>query len=855
MSGIKRSSYPSKQLRSGPAPLASFEDLSDEIESPEDAIGLKPLDLTPGNETEDDSKTYSDGATPSTPRVLAQTPSTPLALEGFSIAGTPDSFGPGDEGAGAYSPPDTPSRKESAGSSHGSLFSPHSSPLFGRRATPDPQAATTGKSMELLDDGQSLGPKRAGGGSKSGPGTPSPRSARKFFTMSFFKPREDKTPSPTASPKSPRRMSPVSSPRSPGRRTSPFAGLFKGGGKEDAEPSSASPTKKKGHFTHFLRVKDEKKTSPELGQAAAVDQNRKEGRHGVFATLFRRADHKEGGPAKPAVSPMERGPPSLTGRTPDADNWSPPSAVQGPLTPNADRQASKSWPPVVTEHFETSQDQAALFAADDHIPSWSDDRISQANGLFAGAQGMFESSQDVAGATIPVQYDPKLRLGSSPSTEVDSVFSPPDGAVLPRSLQAANQGRPTSSEDEHVAVSSTVDDKMSPESEVEMPEADPAVLKVLKKDEPEAETLLREDSFEADEFPPPDLVQAAEGARQASEKEVSRHREKMAAFRTNPVNRPRSTAPISFASLEAYINTVGPPARKGSPDKKLKVILPGEEFEHKSRAAPKKAVYKSWFEFCELGLQSPRSRRREARTPSSAPASSDPSVDEDERRTESLDLGFVASSSDRWPSFEPRRMSERNGGRPTSSDSSRDDSPTAVPVEDCKCECHDPGQPPHSNSSCSSDSSPTDFPGDDVPGLFLRDEEVEPLVKEVDSVEDFLAGDDVGFSRVPDCVSSAMQTVPARPVSPENADPPDYGLDEWDAISSRRQAAPVNGNVMDLLASLPSPKQERHHSWFAANERVPNGRRRSGDSAGSDDPPAPPLTSPPALVRSTGGDV
>lgn len=799
----KRSSYPSSQMRGGPAPLASFEDLSDEIESPEDPDAVtSPTDATLvlDDDDEDDRKTFSEGATPSTPRVLAQTPSTPLTLDGFSIAGTPDSLGR-EEGSfpGESAEPETPVPLIDSGTitpSRGSVFSPRSSPLFGRRSkatTPElrPLSSSINNSKKSTEVPDVVKPKHT-----IKAGTPSPRSSRKLFTMAFFKPKEDKTPSPTTgSPKSPRRHSPAASPKSP-RRAPPFGGLFRTRDREDVDPAS-SPSKKKSHFPHFPWTTSSSSSS---SQDSGVDQSRKDGRHhggsGVFASLFRRSEHKEQSTSSK---------PECSSQTPDNEEW----ILQTPSIDATTTVAQQA--PIIAE---PTTDVLPVVDTDGNRSPGTE------------STDVFVSAHDIAGDSM-TRYAPELRLGLSPSADVLTVTHL--GAELNKEKsdedieqQCENE---YSNEENKKPTAVTVledlgpleimpDDKPSPESEADLSETqDPAALKTLRGDEPEAETLLREDSFENEDFlngSQRSLEESLlEDIKLSSEKDASRHRDKLAAFSVNPVDRPRSTAPISFAPLEAYISIVAPstgsflPADYSPEKTKLKVVLPGEEFGPKSRLS-RKPDAKSWFEFCEMGLLSPRSRRRQqhsgcrpVRAPSSVPASRKTTFEEDDedgRRTGSLDFEFVTSSNSTWTTFD----SETTSSVLTAPENGQVEKTPAPDVilplvrEDAKRTWRHPS----SSSASSRSSSPKEEACcSDVDPASLRDEEVEPLVTDVDGASD----DSDGFQ------------------SPNDDDV----LYPHDVVELSPQPKWSNG-IVDLLSSLPSKTEPSpgHHLASAAADHL-----------------------------------
>lgn len=537
MSGGKRSSYPSKQRRAGPAPLASFEDLSDAVESPEspkeadnDDFPLCIMDNQVGQDEEDSGGVSHEDATPSTPRVLVETPSTPLSVGGSlcgSLATTP-----------------TPERIDSDKSwswARRSPLSPLTSPLFGQKKNRKNDA--NGEGPDRKTKGEEDDP---GKGSRTGAGTPSPRSVRKLFTMTLFKPREHQdVRSPT---------SPIPSPKSPRKSTAAtLSGLFKfssGPNKEEAQNPVLSPSRKKGSHnivTFFKGAKDNVSTTKEVGE------------------------HRSNVPA---------------------------------LNQHA-KVATSSGGSVLSTFFHRKSEQKGeeVVAVPKGFVEEEDDGAKPTEGL-ESLEGDIDEAES---PTEPVPLDDVDETTLSPVLEERVVI---DEAAVPS------------------------EDKGSPESE-----SDLEVQTVPGKgDEAEAETLLAEDSPDNEdvgmdvsgEVPPrfdpsPPLLQSARLQRIEDAKTI-------------PIERPRCTAPLSVASLEAYINTVVPLTfmhsesdsfeshsssttstipQEGAvvaPATKLKVVLPAEEFGTKfgKPRTPKKAAFRSWYEFCEVGLQSPRSRRKES---------------------------------------------------------------------------------------------------------------------------------------------------------------------------------------------------------------------------------------------------
>ncbi|GAB6020522.1 hypothetical protein CHUAL_003206 [Chamberlinius hualienensis] len=794
---LKRTSYPSRQPRFGPAPLASFEDLSDEIPSSEnvspeesttaearDIFDLTPglrFDLQAGNETEDDIRTFSDGITPSTPRVLAQTPSTPLVLNDFSAAVTPDSLGhPESIGSTIFdaSPPNDVSSPKTHDDPY-NIFSPRTSPMYERRPANlnvdvvqeisiitqvvDPAAERAlAAAQEHDSDSQvdgiyskehsnisSLGTGSSsrsrigsgtGSGSRVGSATPSPRSARKLFTMSFFKSRDDRSPSPIASPKSPLKLSPMASPKSP-RKSSPFViSLFRGHQKDDSDhsPSSASPTRKKSHFPSFLRGKEPLK-SPVQVQVPGVGKKEGKQSQGVFSTLFRR-DHKD-------ATRVE------DGKTPEEEEWISFSRLHN--APQGEHLKA------ITK-LKDDDDEVASPAEEYHGGIYINifERDSPQNSRIVNIE-------TYSGGQSHSELLPEITRES-----VDFFQSAQDISAFCATSQHSECREPNEEE------KSTPEGKLnSPESEQEAVEVDLGT--VDKPDEPEAETLLREDSFENEAelitLANALLAQVTDSDRDNDLNEISKRRERIASFQPNPLDRPRSVLPVSYSSFEEYVSFVSKSPSVAAEDSssssvietsssskaKLKVTLPKEEFQLKQRQS-RKSVFKNWTEFCEVGLQSPRSRRRHlsdrsSRSPSSVPTSRTATVEEDvERRTESLDYTLVGSGCEVWTTFEATHTVTHHS-REISFESdvfaNSNSKPDSVDVTDMSPMTETPFTyrfEPHSDSSRS--SSPKDFMNNRENSAFLLnlgDEEVEPLVKEVlsrDISRDYLVDDASGES-------------------------------------------------------------------------------------------------------------
>lgn len=78
---------------------------------------------------------------------------------------------------------------------------------------------------------------------------------------------------------------------------------------------------------------------------------------------------------------------------------------------------------------------------------------------------------------------------------------------------------------------------------------------------------------------------------------------------TVPVDRPRSTTPINVASIEAFIKSATSGPDNGV--EKIKLLLPSDVFSCTVRPkSPRPVNPQIWLDFCEKGLQSPKTRRQ-----------------------------------------------------------------------------------------------------------------------------------------------------------------------------------------------------------------------------------------------------
>ncbi|GBM22655.1 hypothetical protein AVEN_144440-1 [Araneus ventricosus] len=228
----------------------------------------------------------------------------------------------------------------------------------------------------------------------------------------------------------------------------------------------------------------------------------------------------------------------------------------------------------------------------------------------------------------------------------------------------------------------------SSESELVFEEKDP-VTEEKKEDDFEAENLISQDLSEMDED---SVIEIQPVAIEPPKQTIIPSRQQRLEVTTKPIDRPRSTTPINCAPLEAFIQSVSPTFV--SKDEKIKLSLPGEQFVGRVKS-PKKSSIKSWTDFCESVLHSPRMHKR---------------TDTDDQNPFSDGANFpsdvpFSETSDNWANFESNFSSSGFGDNFTTLGSSEsasvhdEQNPNRLidpyqPFEadfsklSCSCECH-----------------------------------------------------------------------------------------------------------------------------------------------------------------------
>ncbi|KAF8782628.1 hypothetical protein HNY73_012892 [Argiope bruennichi] len=210
-----------------------------------------------------------------------------------------------------------------------------------------------------------------------------------------------------------------------------------------------------------------------------------------------------------------------------------------------------------------------------------------------------------------------------------------------------------------------------------------------KEDDFEAENLISQDLSEMDDD---SVIEIQPVTIEPPKQTIIPSRQQRLEVTTKPIDRPRSTTPINCAPLEAFIQSVSPTFV--SKDEKIKLSLPGEQFVGRVKS-PKKTSIKSWTDFCESVLHSPRMHKR---------------IDTDDQNPFSDGANFpsdvpFSEASDNWANFESNFSSSGFGDNFTTLESSEsatiDDKQNPNELIDpyqpfeadfskftCSCECH-----------------------------------------------------------------------------------------------------------------------------------------------------------------------
>lgn len=143
-------------------------------------------------------------------------------------------------------------------------------------------------------------------------------------------------------------------------------------------------------------------------------------------------------------------------------------------------------------------------------------------------------------------------------------------------------------------------------SESELASEEPAEKKDDEEIDFEAETLLNQDSIEYDES----LISESLSLDVVKVETKTQPRRQRLEVTTVPRPRSRPITPISVAPFEAFIQSAQQTQMIDPSVEKLKVLLPGEQFCGRLKSPKRNLQQKSWQDFCQSGLHSPRITKR-----------------------------------------------------------------------------------------------------------------------------------------------------------------------------------------------------------------------------------------------------
>lgn len=504
MAQVKKGSYPSRQLRAGPAPLASFEDLpSDELESPDSLADLDDNILN----SQSSRPTDFDGS--STPRTLT-----------VSALSTPQFDSDGDSQF-TLTPCDGVKNQIPISSKTSSFSSLIKTGKDDDRASISSTGGKKGSISSLLSSGESSRPSRED-------------SHRKGSWTDIFRSRSrSRSQSPQGSPQRLRKESDSSMKYKSDTETNDkndskkekgkfLSSLFKIGGKKSPRSKSPSPPKSPADFQSVPIAEEIRKNKPILSKQV-------ENKHDS-STI---SETKE--------------------------------TLNSTTIPNEEELNKNKTENKLLNNKINKREEKRVRPTDIELES--------IHGLpKATNRHKIENHDNIIQAQIETNLNKKEIISHHDSD----------------------------AEGEH--------DHESSESELtfEVENSSKTPLETRDSEEDyEAQNLLNQDSMDTDEFPMAEFRFPAPESSQIHVKTPTR--KQRLEVTTIPIERPRSTTPINIAPLEAFIQSATP-----SPDpgiEKIRLSLPGEQFVFRPKS-PKKGNLKSWQDFCEEGLHSPRLNKR-----------------------------------------------------------------------------------------------------------------------------------------------------------------------------------------------------------------------------------------------------
>ncbi|KAG8195185.1 hypothetical protein JTE90_027929 [Oedothorax gibbosus] len=530
MDAVRRANFASKQVRAGPAPLASFEDLpSDELESPEDFVQL-PLHTSSAI---DDLSSNQDlqFATPDSLTISSQ--STPRIECDF---GSHFTITPGTESYDGHST--TELRTTSLSSLSKEVTSLNAS-----------QKKGTAQSLGNLDSSSSqLVPET---------------NTRKSSWTDMFRSHTPNSAKPSTDP--------TSAVSEPVEEKHPKK-------KKSRSKKEESKSKEKGKFLSFLKKKSNKTVSSPLSP----------GEHLAPSENVSISDCTQNLPEE-VISPKVTNGSVSKGK----ENELPTNIELSPMILEAQNDLGKTN----SERNDKIPDERKISRK---LINISEKPVEKECNVFAPQENLLDNltsrheSQDK-------QFDHLMSRHENQENQLNN----------PLSRQETQDNKLEKASENNIQAVVEECERESSESEITLEAKTDTITEddaTLNEDETEtdfeAETLISQDMSELDED---SLIEIRPLVSENVKQLVIPSRQQRLEVTTKPIDRPRSTTPINVAPLEAFIQSVSPTFV--SKIEKIKLSLPGEQFVNRIKS-PKKSSARSWTDFCESVLHSPRMHKR-----------------------------------------------------------------------------------------------------------------------------------------------------------------------------------------------------------------------------------------------------
>ncbi|XP_069681425.1 uncharacterized protein [Periplaneta americana] len=338
------------------------------------------------------------------------------------------------------------------------------------------------------------------------------------------------------------------------------------------------------------------------------------------------------------------------------------------------------------------------------------DRVSK-DGISREESSRTESLLPSESVMLPTLYQDEISIRNTPS-----ILPSEDDTKL---REPSDVQQDSASITDHHSSESERDSELEYKKKHQPPELEPE-----EEDHERKGLVVQQDSFE-DELPyvPTTLPQERSVA-----VPMVPIKQRIAEVKTCPIERPRSTTPINPSLLEDYVHSED--AREQSVEK-MRISLPREDSITGRSKSPRR-ITKTWFEFAEQGLQSPREYRKPSLSQSSEKSVTSPSPPPPPlppRAQPTPPPQTPPPKPTGWINFEeipekrkpPKRIQTipSRGTLDLPGDASKPGSVektvySYVNPEECKCECHEtaagqatrqPPPPPPPPQQCSHSSA------------------------------------------------------------------------------------------------------------------------------------------------------